>query len=216
VHLIEPRSVHLGLLASAAKEPKPPPHSSSARPPGRAANHQQIAMAFAAAAQLMLAGGHSERAKALLEELERSSGTRGDPYYAALLPELVRCALALGDLELAARLIAGVEAANPACNSTRSARAAARSRKLVATTPTAVTALRRRGHAVAPVWRRAGGRLRRCSARDAAWSPSAGPQLTPRCAEARELFAAMGYAPAVNEDQRHCCGGRRRRPHSYS
>jgi len=34
---------------------------------------------------------------------------RGDPYYAAALPGLLRCALALGEPALAARLIGGVE-----------------------------------------------------------------------------------------------------------
>jgi hypothetical protein len=59
------------------------------------AEPQQMAQGFPGAAQLLLARGNRERAQALLRELERTSGIRADIFYAALLPGLVRCALAL-------------------------------------------------------------------------------------------------------------------------
>ena len=77
------------------------------------AEPQMISMALAAAAELLLAQVRPEQAKALLAELEQLADTRDDVYYASLLPELVRTTLALGDAELAARLVARVEARTP-------------------------------------------------------------------------------------------------------
>jgi class 3 adenylate cyclase/tetratricopeptide (TPR) repeat protein len=199
VHLIEPRSVHLGLLGKRGEGAQAAAAQQLGATARESGEPQQIAMAFAAAAQLMLAGGHNERAKALLEELERSSGTRGDPYYAALLPELVRCALALGDLELAARLIAGVEPQTPLQQHALGACGAALA-EAGGDHSTAVTAYAD----AATQWRQFGdvpevayallgqGRCLVALGRSAADAP---------LREARELFAAMGYAPAVNETE---------------
>ena len=55
---------------------------------------------------------HSRRT-ALLVELEQVVGTRSDPYYAFFLPELIRTAHALGQRELSARLVDGVEPVTP-------------------------------------------------------------------------------------------------------
>ena len=49
----------------------------------------------------------------LLAELEQTPGIRRDTNYAAGLPALVRCALAAGDADLAARLAEGVESITP-------------------------------------------------------------------------------------------------------
>ena len=53
---------------------------------------QMITMGFAAAAELLLAHDRHEDARALLAELELVPGIRGDGYFAALLPEVVRTA----------------------------------------------------------------------------------------------------------------------------
>ena len=156
-----------------------------------------MVMGFAAAAAHMLSGGHHERAKAVLEELERLGETRADPYYAAALPGLVRCALELGEPALAARLIAGVEprtplqqhglatglaelaeaAGDPATAATGYADAAAHWRKF-GDLPELASALLGEG---------------RCLV--ALGTPGADAPLR----EARELLTTMGYAPASSE-----------------
>jgi class 3 adenylate cyclase/tetratricopeptide (TPR) repeat protein len=156
-----------------------------------------MVMGFAAAAAHMLSGGHHGRATAVLEELERIGETRADPYYAAALPGLVRCAFELGEPALAARLIAGVEprtplqqhglatcrselaeaAGDPATAATGYADAAARWRKF-GDLPELASALLGEG---------------RCLV--ALGTPGADGPLR----EARELFTTMGYAPALSE-----------------
>jgi class 3 adenylate cyclase len=74
---------------------------------------QLIASASEAAAQLLLTQGRAEDARRLLRDLKEAPGTRSDPYYCASLPDLVRCALALRDSNLAAELAAGVEPRTP-------------------------------------------------------------------------------------------------------
>jgi hypothetical protein len=64
-----------------------------------------IALAAAAAA---LATEAPERARALLDELDQAP-TRGSPYYARQLPAMLRTALAAGDPALAKRLADGLE-----------------------------------------------------------------------------------------------------------
>ena len=158
---------------------------------------QIMAMGFAAAAQRMFAGGHNERAKALLEELERTGGTRDDPYYAALLPELVRCALALGDPELAARLVAGVEPGTPlqqhALATCRAALAEAAGDHPTASAAYRDAATRWRQFGDVPELAAALLGQGRCLV--ALGTPEADGPLR----EARALFTTMGYAPALSE-----------------
>ena len=54
-----------------------------------------------------------EAAAALLEEIGSTAGTRETPYYAVLLPAMVRTALKVGDPTLAERLVVGVEPRYP-------------------------------------------------------------------------------------------------------
>jgi hypothetical protein len=49
----------------------------------------------------------------LLGELAQTPANRADPMYADVLPLLVRCALAVGQVEVAHRLLAGVDPAMP-------------------------------------------------------------------------------------------------------
>jgi class 3 adenylate cyclase len=195
--LIEVRSVQMGLggrRGDGAQTAAAEQLVATARESGEP---ELIAMGFAAAAEQMLAGGHHERATALLEELEQTSATRGDPYYAAALPGLVRCALELGEPALAARLIAGVEprtplqqhglatcraelaeaAGDPATAATGYADAVARWRKF-GDLPELASALLGEG---------------RCLV--ALGAPGADRPLR----EARQLFTTMGYAPALSE-----------------
>ena len=113
VTLTEPRSVQLRLLAERGAHRQAPATEelvASARTSGEA---QTVAMAFAAAARLLLAQRQTRPAHALLTELEQQPGTRADPCYASWLPELVRTALALGDRALAGRLVDGIEPITP-------------------------------------------------------------------------------------------------------
>jgi tetratricopeptide (TPR) repeat protein len=158
---------------------------------------QGIAVGFAAAAQTMLAGGHNELAHALLEELEGTGGTRGDPYYAALLAELVRCAIALGDAALAARLVAGVEPCTPlqqhALGACRAALAEAAGDH--ATAATAYADAAREWRQFGDVPELAYALLGQGRSLVAFGKPGAVGPLR----EARALFITMGYAPTVNE-----------------
>jgi len=74
---------------------------------------QQLATAFAAAARLLLSHGRHDEARALLQELEQTSGIGDDPNFVANLPEVLRCALALGDVGLAGRLADRVRPRTP-------------------------------------------------------------------------------------------------------
>ena len=82
----------------------------AARPTGEP---QLWAMAIAAGARLLSDQGRLSEAKALLVELAEPTEIRLDPYYVTALPELVRTALALGEPELAARLLEGAEGRTP-------------------------------------------------------------------------------------------------------
>ncbi len=113
VKFIEPGSLQLRLLAErGAHEHAPAPDElvAAARQSGEL---QWCALAFAAGARLLLVQGGPQQAQALLAELEQVTGIRADPYYAVVLPELVRSALALGDADLAARFVSGVEPRTP-------------------------------------------------------------------------------------------------------
>ena len=65
------------------------------------------------AAQSRAALGQHEQAVALLAEIEATPGSRENRNYPALLPAIVRTAVALGDPELAHQLVAGVERSTP-------------------------------------------------------------------------------------------------------
>ncbi len=55
----------------------------------------------------------TERAAALLAEMEATPGAREATYYAAHIAAMVRIALGIGDRELAERLVAGVDPCYP-------------------------------------------------------------------------------------------------------
>jgi class 3 adenylate cyclase/tetratricopeptide (TPR) repeat protein len=57
--------------------------------------------------------GQDDRAAALLAELETTPGAHENPNYAGYLPAMVRTAVAIGDRQLAERLVHGVEPRHP-------------------------------------------------------------------------------------------------------
>ena len=158
---------------------------------------QQMAQAFATAARVMVALGHGERAKTFIEELERTDGTRPDPYYAAVLPQLVRCVLALDESALASRLIAGVEPRTPLQQ-----HALAACRAILAEGAGDYASAAPAYAEVAQRWRQFGdvpelayALLGQGRCLVALGTPGADGPLT----EARKQFAAMDYAPALGD-----------------
>jgi tetratricopeptide (TPR) repeat protein len=158
-----------------------------------------IAHGFAASAQLLLAQGRPEQARALLHELDELDELRADVDYAWLLPSLLRVALALGDPALAQRLTTGTEPLTPIHeNALASAQA-----QLAEAVGEHADAARlyadasRRWHEFGSVPEHAYALLGegRCLA-----------TLNQRDAEgplhgAKDLFASMGYKPALAETQ---------------
>jgi tetratricopeptide (TPR) repeat protein len=111
ISFVEPRALILRLLAERGGSPRSVDDLLEA---ARESGEPQLrAMAFQAASQLLVTQGRNDEAKVLLEELNGVDGLRVDPYYAAALPALVRTALVLGDPELAAKLVDGVEPRTP-------------------------------------------------------------------------------------------------------
>ena len=109
----EPRALQLRLLVERGAHEHAPAADELVAAAREIDEAQGCAQAFGAAAQLWLAQGHPQRAPALLVELEQLPNTRPDPYYVALLPGLVRTALALNESEVAARLTDGVDPSIP-------------------------------------------------------------------------------------------------------
>jgi ATP/maltotriose-dependent transcriptional regulator MalT len=160
---------------------------------------QDLAITFAAAARVSLALGRLEEAKGLVVELARMTQIRSDPYYVALLPELVRTALALAEQELAARLLEGVSQATPmrehaliACHAELAAAAGEHAR---AAALFAEAAERWRDFENVPERAYALLGQGRCMLADG----DAGGQAP--LAEARALFASIGYGPALGASE---------------
>jgi class 3 adenylate cyclase/tetratricopeptide (TPR) repeat protein len=118
--LIEARAVELRLLAERGQHGRLRTAAEELIATARTAGEpQQLGAALAAAA--LVCADEPQRAKALLVELEETPGVRGTEEYASQLPELVRTALAVGDRQLAARLIDGVEDSIPLLSHARCA-----------------------------------------------------------------------------------------------
>jgi class 3 adenylate cyclase len=163
----------------------------------RAADILVIALASAATA---LAAEAPDRAHSLLAEIEARTGTRETPYYFRQLPQMVRVALAGDDAELARRLVERLEPRYPleehALHTTRAqlaehAREHADAARLYGEAGTA-------WHEFGVVPEQANCRLSQGRSLLALGRPGAEQPLR----EARELFAAMGYKPALAEAER--------------
>jgi tetratricopeptide (TPR) repeat protein len=113
VEFVEPRSLQLRLLADRGDHELAPPADELVVAARESGEPQLIALAFAGAARLLLAQERPEEARALLLELDEIGAIRGDAYYASLLPDLVRVGLALGGVDVAHRLVEGVEPVTP-------------------------------------------------------------------------------------------------------
>jgi class 3 adenylate cyclase/tetratricopeptide (TPR) repeat protein len=73
----------------------------------------EIVDGLSAAANVLAAQGRAAEAKVLLQELEQARWAKATPDYAGRLPDLVRCAVAVGAVDLAGRLVDGFEPVTP-------------------------------------------------------------------------------------------------------
>jgi class 3 adenylate cyclase/tetratricopeptide (TPR) repeat protein len=160
---------------------------------------QLSALGFVAAAQVLVRSRPGQ-ARTLLTELADIPQIKHERYYISLLPESVRCALDIGDTQLAAQLIDGVEPQTPLYeHSLHAAQAhlseasgemtkaaqlyaqAARSWNEFENVPERARALLGKGRCLLTLG-------------------DAGAEVS--LAEARDLFTSMGYKPALNDTQK--------------
>jgi tetratricopeptide (TPR) repeat protein len=165
----------------------------------RTVRHAEVSGLALAVAAAALAPEAPERASLLLTEFEQLQGVRETSYYARQLPAVIRTALAAGDPELAARLLAGFETrylleehalcsarAQLAEHAGEHAEAAglyaeaAERWKAFGNVPERAHALLGQGRCLAALGRR---------------------EAEEPLREARELFASMGYMPALAETE---------------
>ena len=195
VGFIEPHSLQLRLAAERGAHEYAPAADDLVARARESGEPQLCAMGFAAAARRLLTHGRPQQAKGLLAELELVPGIRAEPYYASLLPELVRTALALENRELAARLVDSVESLTPlaehALTASRAQLAEAAGERAQATVLYAEAA--ERWHGFGNVPERAYALLGQGRSLRELGKPEAAEPLR----EARALFASMGYEPAL-------------------
>ena len=158
----------------------------------------QIIVNLGVAARARAALGQNEQAAALLAEIEATPGSRENAYYPAYLPAMVRTALALGNLELAERLIIGVEPRTPyeehALATASAALAEAHGDLEAAAAGYADAAQRWQAFGVVPEQAFALLGQGRCLTRLGRTS-----EASPVLVQAREIFLALQAAPALAE-----------------
>ncbi len=197
INSVEPRSLQLRLLAERGAHEHAPAADELLATARESGQPQMYAQAFTVAARLLLAQGHRQRANALLVELVQVPEIHADAYYAAALPTLVRTALALRQPELAHRLVGDAEPRTPlaehALHAARAQLAEAAEQHADAAAQYAEAAERWREFGNVP--ERAYALLGQGRSLAALGQPGAQEPLV----EARELFASMGYRPALAE-----------------
>jgi tetratricopeptide (TPR) repeat protein len=200
IDFTEPRSMQLRLLAERDAHEAAPAIDAPVAAARESGEQQDYALAFAAAARVLLAQGRLQQASALLVELEQVVGTRSDPYYACFLPEVVRTAYALGQPQLAARLVDGVQPVMPLFEHVLASCRAQLAEGVGDHGPAAplYAEAATRWHEFGNVPERAYALLGRGRCLAALGKPEAEAPLR----EARVLFASMGYKPALAETDR--------------
>jgi class 3 adenylate cyclase/tetratricopeptide (TPR) repeat protein len=195
----EPRSLQLGLLAERGTHEYVPGVDELAATARESGQLQLYAAVFPAVARLLLAQGQRQRSSELLVELAQLPGIYAEEYYAAALPALVRTALALRQPELATRLVNLVEPRTPlvehALSASRAELAEAAGGHAEAVALYAEAAERWRTFGNVP--ERAYALLGQGRCLGAIGKPEAEEPLR----AARELFASMGYKPALEETE---------------
>ena len=149
-------------------------------------------------ALVWLRSGDVERAKSTLSDVADLPDSRGSLFYCLALPVAMRTAAALGDVALAARLIAGIAPAYDMHKAGATSASATMTeltegcREALPLHAEAAEQLRSLGHQRELAFSLLG--RGRCLV-DLGRRPEARPVL----GEARELFASFGYAPRVHE-----------------
>ncbi len=157
---------------------------------------QTLAQAYPCAAEHLLAAGERGRVHELLVELTAMSDLADDPYYAAMLAGLVRSAIALRDPALAERLAAIVSPRTPLQRSALAACQAA-----IAEASNDQSSAARLYANAAAAWHALGDVPEEAYAllgQGRCASALRNSETTAPLMRARELFATMGYAPAVS------------------
>ena len=199
INVIEPRALRLRVLAERGTfESAPAPHElvTRARESGEP---QMIATAFAAAARVLLAQDDRQSARALLAELEQVAHVEADPSFVSVLPELGRTALALGELDIATRLASRTASTTPLAEHARFTCRA----QLAEAAGDHADAVRLYA-AAADRWQQFGNVPERAYAllgQGRCLRALGDPGADDALAGARDLFASMGYEPAVAETQ---------------
>jgi tetratricopeptide (TPR) repeat protein len=195
---IEPRSVELRLLAERGERGHTPAADALAEAARKTGMAQLMVMGLAAASRVLAGEGQAKQARVLLAELAQLDH-HNDIYYGENLSQLVRTALGLGDSALASRLIAGAEPITPlfehglvAC---RAQLAEAGGDEAEAAALYAEAA--ERWHGFGEVRERAYALLGQGRCLVALGNMEAEAPLS----EARELFASMGFEPALLETE---------------
>jgi class 3 adenylate cyclase/tetratricopeptide (TPR) repeat protein len=191
------RSAELRLLAHRSQEAQSPAYGERLADQARSTGVPwEIGFGFGAAAQHVLAAGRPELAETFLRELSQVQGVYGTLSY-SLLPELVRCALASSSPELAAQMTDAFEPTTPmrehALLAARAVLAEAAGDLAEASTLYAEAADR---------WEKFGNVPERAFAlvgHGRCLIALAQPSAELPLARARELFASMGYKPALAE-----------------
>jgi hypothetical protein len=195
----EPRSVQLRLLAERGAHEQAPSVDEPVDAACKRGDPIGCALAFAAGARLLLAQGQPRFAEALLVELEQVARIRADPYYTAALPKVVRTTLALDERELAVRVTEGVEPVTPfaehALAASRAQHAEAAGDRAQAAALYAQAAGRWRAFGNVPECAYALLRQGRCL------STLGKAEAESPLREEGDLFASMGYAPALAETE---------------
>jgi class 3 adenylate cyclase len=199
IFFVEPRSVQLGLLAERGAHEHAPAADQLVAAARDTGDPQWCALAFGAGARLLLAQGQPQLAQALLVEVEQMAGFRADPYYPSLLLGLLRTALALDERELAARLVDGVQPVTPLAEH---ALAACRAQLAEAVGDRAEAAALYAN--AAERWREFGNVPERAYAllgQGRCLAALGKAEAEKPLREADDLFASMGYAPALAETE---------------
>jgi class 3 adenylate cyclase/tetratricopeptide (TPR) repeat protein len=195
----ELRALQLRLLTEEGRHEQAPTSEPLLKAARESGNLEVLAFAIAGAAPLLRARGQSEEARLLLQELASNPASRTTPPYAGILPGLLRTALALDDQNLASSLADGVPPLTPghrhAIASSHAQLAEARGSYEEAARLYADAANRWREFGNVP--ERAYALLGQGRCLRALGDPAADAPL----AEARELFASMGYRPALEETE---------------
>lgn len=108
VSFLAVRSLQQLLLAERGQHKNAPDTKATLKAARDSGEPQYLTMAVAGAASILHGKKQPEQARQLLRELDRTQAARNDPFYANLLPCLVRLALDLSDLDLAHSLTEGV------------------------------------------------------------------------------------------------------------